>query len=57
MENVYPNVDPFALAPMAVIAILNEPKPPYPFCSRPQECIAAGRCTRTVNGEPRPCSE
>ena len=34
-----------------------EKQPPYPFCSQKEECIAAGRCTRKVNGEPWCCAD
>ena len=32
-------------------------KPPYPFCSHAEKCIAAGRCTRSVRGEPWSCAD
>ena len=32
-------------------------RPPYPFCSSPEKCIAAGRCMRTVRGEPWSCAD
>jgi hypothetical protein len=55
------DVTPIQRPPGSDVMLVEKPcrgrKPPYPFCSQAEKCIAAGRCERTVRGERWSCAD